>query len=51
MPIKFGGQTFPTFEAAVKWVMRKKGWTRERASAYVSTIERKEEQLSKNKRV
>ena len=49
MTIKIGTQSFPNFEAAVKWVMKKKGWKHDRAAGYVATIERKEEQLRKQK--
>jgi len=37
-----GDKTYKNFDAAVQAVMRAKKWTKERASAYVATIERKQ---------
>jgi hypothetical protein len=42
MPIKMGDKTFRDFDAAVAFVMRTKGLSKERAQAYVATIERAE---------
>lgn len=42
MPIKFAGRTFPKFKNAVRYVMRSKGFSKERASAYVAGIEKKQ---------
>lgn len=42
MPIKIGNKTFASFAAAVRYIMRTKKMTKERASAYVATIERKQ---------
>mgnify|MGYP001559892256 FL=1 len=50
MPIKIGPMTFPTFETAIRWVMRKKGFTHERAAGYVTNAEKMEEKLRENKK-
>jgi hypothetical protein len=42
MPIKIDNKTFGSFKQAVTYIIRKKKWTKERASAYVATIERKQ---------
>lgn len=42
MPIKFAGKTFMKFRHAVRFVMRSKGFSKERASAYVAGIEKKQ---------
>lgn len=42
MPIKIDSKSFQSFAAAVRYVMRKKRLSKERASAYVATIERKQ---------
>ena len=42
MPIKIGDKTFRNFKAAVLHIMRKKKLSKERASAYVAVIERKQ---------
>jgi len=42
MPIKFRGRTFPKFAKAVSYVMRWKGWGKERSSAYVAGVEKKQ---------
>jgi len=42
MPIKIGERTFKDFAAAVRYIMRTKKLDKERASAYVATIERKQ---------
>jgi len=42
MPIKIGERTFKSFAQAVAYIMKKKKWKKERASAYVATIERKQ---------
>lgn len=42
MPIKIGSKTYQDFAAAVRAVMKEKGWKRERAAAYVADIERKQ---------
>jgi hypothetical protein len=39
MPIKINDRTFMSFAQAVKYIMRTKGLTEERASAYVAGIE------------
>ncbi len=45
MPIKFGGKSFPNFKRAVRYVQRAKKLTKERASAYVAAIARKQGDL------
>jgi transposase len=42
MPIKIGDQTFMHFEQAVKYVMRTKGLSEERARAYVGYVEQRQ---------
>ncbi len=42
MPVTIGNKTFPNFKAAVKYIQRKKKMKKERAQAYVATIERKQ---------
>lgn len=42
MPIKFANRTFSKFAQAVRYVMRSKGWDKERASRYVAGIEKKQ---------
>jgi len=41
MPVKFNGRTYAHFRQAQAAVMRKKGWTKERAARYVAGIEKK----------
>jgi len=43
MPIQIGDRTFISFKAAVKHIMKVKRWTKEKASAYVASIERKQQ--------
>ncbi len=42
MPISIGNKKFAHFQAAVKFIMASKGWSKERASKYVAGIEDKE---------
>lgn len=42
MPIKIGKKTFKTFNEAVTFIMRTKKLTKDKARAYVATIERKQ---------
>jgi hypothetical protein len=42
MPIHFAGRTFPKFKHAVRYVMASKKFSKERASAYVAGIEKKQ---------
>lgn len=48
MPIRMGKKKYKSFGGAVKAVMKKKGLSKKRASAYVATIDRR--QNKKNKR-
>jgi hypothetical protein len=41
MPVKMGKKKYKTFGGAVKSVMRKKGLSKKRASAYVAAVEMK----------
>ncbi len=43
MPLKIGDRTYADFDAAVRGVMRKFGWSMERARAYVGSIQKKQE--------
>lgn len=42
MPIKVGSKTYKDFAAAVRAIMRAKGWDKKKASAYVAAIEKKQ---------
>jgi hypothetical protein len=42
MPIKFDGKKFAKWKMAATYLMRKKGWSRERANAYVAGIENRQ---------
>jgi hypothetical protein len=52
MPIKIGKRVFRRFEDAVAYIQTQKGLTKERAAAYVATIDRGEQEARKrtNKR-
>lgn len=42
MPIKFAGKKFKHFRSAVRFVMKKKGFSKKRAARYVGGIEKKQ---------
>lgn len=42
MPIYVDNKKFASFAEAIRYVMRKKGWGKEKASAYVAGIEKKQ---------
>lgn len=50
MPVKFGGKTFARFKDAVRYVQKKKGFSKERASAYVAGIEKRQRVRFRNSR-
>lgn len=47
MPIRMGKKKYKTFKGAVRAVMKKKGLSKKRASAYVATVDRKEHKKKK----
>jgi hypothetical protein len=49
MPIKMGKKSYKTFGGAVKAIMKKKGWSKARASAYVGTVDRAQHGKKKKK--
>jgi hypothetical protein len=42
MPIKMGKKSYKTFSGAVKAIQKKKGWSKKKASAYVATVDRRQ---------
>ena len=50
MPIKMGKKKYKSFKGAVNSVSKKKGLSKERAAAYVATIDRKQHPKNKKKK-
>ena len=46
MPIKYENKSY-TFAALVRLIMKRKGWSKERASRYVGVIQAKQEKKKK----
>jgi hypothetical protein len=42
MPITYSGKKYKKFANLVRKVMKEKGWSKERAGAYVAVIERRQ---------
>jgi hypothetical protein len=44
-----GGKTYKTFDGAVKFIMKSQGLSKDRASAYVMSIDKDQHPKSKNR--
>ena len=50
LPIKMGSKKYKSFKGAVNSVAKKKGLSKDRAAAYVATIDRKQHPKNKKKK-